>query len=144
MFLTEENYQYKIQSYSKQDWRPLLELIPIIEKITKFSEQGQIKYTEDGVMILPHEHPHEIVDQFQYIAYDMPIIIDFDWGSWEEGRIIARDKKNNFETVDIPTKFKLITAITRSDRFCEGALVNAFKSGLILKILKSIEKQIEV
>ena len=44
--------------------------------------------------------------------------------------------------LDIPMKCKLITAIVRNDRFCEGALVSAFNSGLILNILKSIEKEI--
>ncbi len=55
---------------------------------------------------------------------------------------MANDKNFDFDSVDIPTKCKLITAIVRNDRFCEGALVSAFESGLILKILKSIKRQL--
>ncbi len=57
---------------------------------------------------------------------------------------MARDDNFDFGTTDILKKCKLITAIVRNDRFCEGALVSAFESGLILKILKSIEKEISV
>jgi len=58
------------------------------------------------------------------------------------GRNIARDNNIDFDTIDLLNKCKLITAIVRNNRFCEGALVSAFESGLILKILKSIEKEI--
>jgi len=70
------------------------------------------------------------------------MIISFDWGSWDEGRKIASDENFDFDTTDLLTKCKLITAIVRNDRFCEGALVSAFESGLILKILKSIENEV--
>ena len=72
----------------------------------------------------------------------MPIIISFDWGAWEYGREITSNDEFDFDTLDIPEKCKLITAIVRNDRFCDGALVSAFESGLISRILKSIEKQI--
>jgi hypothetical protein len=142
MRLTEENYREKIQSYTALDWKPLLELIPIIEKTEKFSEIWQQKYTEDGVMIMPYIHPHEVFYQFDEIVYKIPIIISFDWGSWDEGRRMLQDESFNFDSIDIPTKCKLISAIVRNDRFCEGALVSAFRSGEMLKILKSIERQI--
>jgi len=55
---------------------------------------------------------------------------------------MANNENFDFEATDLLTKCKLITAIVRNDRFREGALVSAFKSGLILKILKSIEKEV--
>lgn len=71
-------------------------------------------------------------------------MIDFDWGSRDEGLIIAGDVNFDFDTIDIPAKCKLLSAIVRNDRFCEGALVSAFKSGQVPKMLKSITKQYEV
>jgi len=97
---------------------------------------------ENGVTIMPYWNENVIVSQFQEIVYNMPIIINFDWSSWEKGRKIAQDENFDFNTIDIPTKCKLITAIVRNDRFCDGALISAFESGLILKILKSIKKQL--
>ena len=92
---------------------------------------------------MPYTENAEIVSGFIDVVHDIPVIISFDWGSWNEGRRIARDEKFDFNTIDIPAKCKLITAIVRNDRFYEGALVNAFESGLILRIIKSIEKQLD-
>lgn len=142
MVLTEENYREKINSFSENEWRQLIELIPLVEKTQKFGEMAGGEKVENGVIIMPYWNQNAIVSQFQEIVYNIPIIISFDWGSWEEGRIIARDENFDFDTIDIPTKCKLITAIIRNDRFCDGALIEAFESGLILKILRSIKNQI--
>ena len=141
MRLTEENYREKIQSYTAFDWKPLLELIPQIEETVDFGIWDEVK-VEDGVMILPHINPAEIVNRLNTIVYDIPIIIDFKWSSWDEGRKMLQKENFDYDSIDIPTKCKLISAIVRNDRFCEGALVDAFESGQILKILKSIERQI--
>lgn len=142
MVLTEENYREKINSFSENEWRQLIELIPLVEKTQKFGEMAGGEKVENGVIIMPYWNQNAIVSQFQEIVYNIPIIISFDWGSWEEGRIIARDENFDFDTIDIPTKCKLITAIIRNDRFCDGVLIEAFESGLILKILRSIKNQI--
>jgi len=49
----------------------------------------------------------------------------------------------NYEPIDIVTKCKLITALVRNDWFCDKALIEAFESGLILRLLKSLEPQLE-
>jgi hypothetical protein len=56
---------------------------------------------------------------------------------------IENTENFDLDSIDTPAKCKLIMAIVRNDRFHEGALVSAFESGLIMKILKSIERQIE-
>jgi len=137
-----DNYIEVINSYTRQQWKPLLDLIPIIEKTKKFGEVGGGQQDENGVFTLPYSIPSEIVIRFEKIVYDIPIIIGFDWSAWDEGREIARNKDFDFDTIDIPTKCKLITAIVRNNRFCDGALVGAFESGLILRVLKSIEKEL--
>ncbi len=140
--LNEANYVKAINSYSMQDWKPLLDLIPKIAQTKSFGESfgGGIK---DGVYYLPNWSSAEIVYEFQEIVYKIPIIIGFNWGGWDEGRKIASDETFDFDKIDIPTKCKLITAFVRNDRFCDGALSGAFQRGTILKILKSIEKQLE-
>ena len=120
MILTEENYKERIDSFSELEWKPLIELISKVENTLKFGEIVGREKDENGVIIMPYWDQNSIVSQFQEIVYNMPIIISFDWGSWEEGRKIARDENFNFDTIDIPTKCKLITAIVRNDRFCEG------------------------
>ena len=142
MMLDESNHKDKINAFTHQDWQPLLALIPKIENVSKFGEWLGGDKDEKGIIQFPYCVKTPIVSQFLEIVYGMSIIIDFNWGAWEEGRKIASEENFVFDTLDIPTKCKLITAIVRNDRFCEGALVSAFESGLILKILKSIERQI--
>lgn len=142
MLLDEKNRRDKINAFTHQDWQPLLALIPKIENTSNFGEWSGGNKGEEGVIQVPYCVPAPIVSQFLEIVYAIPIIISFDWGAWDEGRTIASDENFDFDATDLLTKCKLITAIVRNDRFCEGALVSAFESGLMLKILKSIEKEV--
>lgn len=138
MFLNEDNYIEIINSYDKKHWQPLLDLIPEIEsnnQIGKMAVEG--KDAEGDIPI-----PDFIVFNFQKLAYDLGLIIDFEWFKWDDGREIARNKDFDFDMIDVPAKCKLITAIIRQDRFNDGVLVSAFESGLILKILQSINRQL--
>jgi hypothetical protein len=140
--LDEKNCKSKINALAYQDWRPLLALIPEIENTSKFGEWRGGGRNKEGAIMFPYSVSAPVVHKFLEIIYAIPIVINFDWGSWDEGREIAGNEGFDFDAVDCVTKCKLITAIARSDRFCEGALVSAFESGLILKILKSIEKEV--
>jgi hypothetical protein len=140
--LTEDNYLERINLYTESDWKPLFDLIPSIENTEEFGKWAGGEKDKDGVFSLPYMDADEIVNEFHQLVYNIPVIISFDWGSWDEGRRIAGDENFDFDTIDIPEKCKIITAIVRNDRYCEGALVSAFESGLILKILKSVERGI--
>jgi hypothetical protein len=143
MILKEDNSTEIIKSYTEQNWEPLLDLIPKIEIINKFSdESGAINSSERDIIKIDPYSEHEIIQQFLDVVYSIPIIIDFDWSSWDEGREIAGDDNFDYDSIDIPAKCKIITAIVRNDRFYEGALLIAFKSGIMLKVLKSIQKQL--
>ncbi len=139
MNLNEENHAVSINSIPKPRWKALMQLIPKIEEAEKFGSLEGGNEIANGIKQMPYWDHSPIVLEFLDIVYEMPVIISFDWGSWHEGREMASNSDFDFNTIDIPTKCKLITAIVRSDRFCDGALVSAFESGLILRILKSIE-----
>jgi len=142
MLLDENNYKEQIHAFTQQDWQPLIELIPKVESTLKLGEWASAEKNEEETIQFPDCIEETIVSQFLDIVYRLPIIISFDWGAWEEGREIASNDDFDHDTLDLPTKCKLITAIVRNNRFCDGVLVSAFESGLILRILKSIEKQI--
>ena len=143
MILNDENHREIIESYSEQDWKPLFDLIPEIEKTSNFGEIVEGERGTTGIIQMPYYKESSIITLFLKIAYELPFIISFDWGSWDEGRNIAQNEDFDFDTIDIPTKCKLITAIVRNDRFCEGTLISAFNSGLILKIIRSIRNSIK-
>lgn len=140
MMLTEENYKESITALSTKDWKVLFDLIPEIEKTLEFGKMHIAEANADGTKQFPHWQEAPVVSKFRNAVYEIPIIINFDWSSWDEGAQMASDKDFNFDNIDIPTKCKLITAIIRNDRFCEGALLSAFESGLILRIVKSLLK----
>lgn len=141
MVLQEQDCADRINAYTVRDWQPLFALINKIETTSSFGEWPEL-VEKDGIAQLTQCQPAPIVSEFLGTVYSIPIAICFDWGDWDEGRKIASDHNFDFDTIDLVAKCKLITAIVRNDRFCEGALVSAFESGLILKILKSIEKTV--
>ncbi len=140
--LKENNYLDRINSYTPDDWQPLLDLIPIIEQTKSFGEAVGGGMDKDGVYYIPNWFSAEIVFRFLDVVYEIPIIIGFHWAAWDEGKQIASDLNFDFDTIDIPTKCKLITAFVRSDRFSDGVLSGALQRGTILKILKSIRRQL--
>ncbi len=142
MVMNDKSGKEKIEAFTPRDWQPLFALIPEIEGTSTFGEWKGGGKDQEGVIQFPYCNSEPIVSRFLEVVYDLPVIIDFNWGAWDEGRKMTDDEGFDFDSVDLFTKCKLITAIVRSDRFCEGALVSAFKSGLILKILKSMEREV--
>ena len=143
MILNEENYIGIINSYDRKYWKSLLDLIPEIEATKKFGEMAGGEKDDGEIIQMPYYIESPVERRFQKSVGELGILISFDWPKWDDGRKIARNVEFDFDSIDIPTKCKLITAIIRNDRFCEGALIAAFDSGLILKILKSINKQLD-
>ncbi|HNR41480.1 MAG TPA: DUF6508 domain-containing protein [Bacteroidales bacterium] len=142
--LKDDNYREKINSYTKQDWKPLFDLIPLIEQTDKFGDDTEaMKSLEKGIFIMDPYEEHHVVEQFREAVYAIPVMIDFDWSAWDEGRKIVSDDNFDYDSIDIPTKCKIISAIVRNDRFCSGRLVSAFETGMMLKVLRSIQRQAE-
>ena len=142
--LKELNHREIINAYTIQEWKPLLDLIPRIERQKSFSKMRDDCSSEKNKITLPYFVEEPIVNEFREIVYQIPIIIDFNWSGWNDGRKMASDENFDFDTIDIPKKCKLITTVVRNDRFCDGALASAFERGTILKILRSIERQISI
>jgi len=85
MILDERNCKNKINGFTYQDWQPLMALIPEIENTSNFGEWSGGNKDEEGVVQIPYCVQATIVSQFIEIVYAIPIIIDFDWGAWDEG-----------------------------------------------------------
>jgi len=140
MNINEDNYREIINSFLKEEWRPLLDLIPEIEKTADLIKTKHDNEAEASQAL--YQADESLMNKFLEAVYEIPIIIDFKWSAWDEGRKIINNPSFNFNTLDIPDKCRVITAIVRGDRFNQGLLGGALKSGLILNILKSIEEQL--
>lgn len=135
--LNENNYEEIINGYSKNTWIPIFELIEKIENSENF---GELEINDKS--IIPHYTLSSVVSEFMDLVYKIPLMISYDWMKWKEGETIFKDKNFNYDTIDIPTKCKIISALVRSDRFNEGVLINSFEDETIIKILKSIQFQV--
>lgn len=86
------------------------------------------------------QHP-PIVSEFIKLAYeDNWVRHDFDWPKWirtTEAQSLVNDTKT-IEQATTEQLAHLLTAIIRQDRFVDNAVMHAFNSGLLLRVLQRI------
>lgn len=142
MYLSEDTHTATLQSYDRSHWAPLFDLIPKIEATDRFGEMVIDEGADEAPAQFPYYSADDLVFEFFEVLRQVSVLVDFDWPKWTEGQAMLDDERFDYDTVDLATKCKLLTAIVRSDRFCEGALEAAFRSGLVLKLLKSIQREV--
>lgn len=94
--------------------------------------------TEPDVIEMPFVSYAPVVDAFCKAVYEHGWIKAFDWGTWMQSDE-ARSLRDDAVVVRDATPeqlARLLTVCIRQDRFVEGALVGAFESGLILRIVE--------
>jgi hypothetical protein len=79
-------------------------------------------------------------DSYQFLSYfyEELFVINFDWGSWDEGRQFLKSENPDYGSTDEVFCYKLITAIIRNDRFFEGALQANLENGTIHRIIERL------
>lgn len=146
--LKESEYIEQLNAYTFLDWQPLLDFIPIFES----SRQLVINANDDeeflgeyGTFYYPV--PSDFIYKFQEVATLIPIIIDFDWEVWTAGWDIILEEHHkigfDFDSIDIPTKCKIITAIVENEKTNKfGIIQELFKNGFIFLLLISLKRQL--
>jgi hypothetical protein len=109
------------------------ELQNLIDEIDKFDG----KWLE--INNLPYAFTHDLAKKAMKFLYDNKLIINFDWGKWDEGRTFFKNNDpNKYDNIDREFTLKLLTAVARNDRFCDGAWGNLFESGTALILFKKL------
>lgn len=114
--------------------------LPVAEGILGLTEFGRWRggeRNEDGSFVMPWVDRHEEVSDFVRAFHDYRIVFPFDWSGWDEGREMI--EWDDYSGVDMLTLRKLLTAIIRNDRFCEGALQDALEDGIIQRIVVAMK-----
>lgn len=92
--------------------------------------------TNDPVQI-PFWKSSDLADAFVKMAYDTNWVLgDFDWPKWldsEEANSLLKDQLA-IAKASPDQLHKLMTALIRSDRFCEGTVLQAFTEGTLQAI----------
>ncbi len=87
----ETDFERKINSLKRSDFKSLLDLIPKIQATSWFGELKGGDKDKDGSILMPYYEENVVVGLLRSIVYDIPIIIQFDWGKWERGREIINN-----------------------------------------------------
>ena len=105
----------------------------------EFGRWVQPQSDEPGVITLPHFSLSDLAESFVQKAYELGWVMpDFDWGTWKETPE-AQSLRDDDQTLSKATPEQLaclLTVCIRQDRFSEGELEAAFRSGLLTRILE--------
>ncbi len=140
--MTLEDLPAHLNSLNQSDWDKLFSLIQPIESHKGYDGDWEDTDNIPAGFKLTTESEADIIGVFQNRMYELDLVINFNWGHWDEGRKLVRSGK--YDNVDTITLLKLLTAIIRNNRFCDGALAAAFGDGTIERILKQLKKNIEL
>ena len=111
----------------------MIELQSLIEEIEKFDGKW-LKINNES-----YAFTNELAINAMKFLYDNKLIIDFDWIKWDEGRSFFKNNDpNKYDNIDREFTLKLLTAVARNDRFCDGAWGNLFESGTALILFKKL------
>lgn len=131
-----------IEKLSSVEWAKLFALIPIIESTEEFIISGGFAEADPNnreFVITPIVEAKVVLD-FERIMYDLGLVVPFNWSNWEKGRKLLRSR--DFENQDTLTLLKLLTAIIRNNRFCDGLLAENFENSVIESVLKELQKNV--
>ncbi|MBP6533349.1 MAG: hypothetical protein KA285_08690 [Bacteroidia bacterium] len=136
---TIDNTLNQLNSIPKDNWNKLFDLIPRIEVSDDFGMMTGGNEIAPGTFEMPSWDGTDITLDFVKIAYELKLVIDFDWMAWAEGKTMLDNKNQDFDCLDLLSLCKLLTRIIRADKFNDGYLVGNFENGNILKILRAIK-----
>lgn len=116
----------------------------LLEKLVKQMECHDGPWWEDrssrnGKVVTLDSWSDPLAHEAMVFLYDNKLIIDFDWGKWEEGREFFKDKDPaKYRSLNRAFVLKLLTVVARNDRFNDGAWTRLFDSGDGQKLFKRL------
>ncbi len=115
--------------------------VPIFETAGfVFGAWSELREARPGVQEMPYYIFSQPAKDFLAAVGRAGLVTPFDWGAWlatPEGKSLKEDRAA-VTRADIGQLSRLLTAIIRSDRFCEGSIAGAFESGLLTAIVRRI------
>jgi hypothetical protein len=126
----------------KTEWSRLFSLADRIELSLKsgllkdLKDKGVIRYEwwKSG-----NEVP-EIIELGQLLT-QLGLLVSFDWTNWKHGQIMLQKGIKESDDIDLISLCKLLTMITRADRFNDSILYQNVIRGNVVTILKLIKKK---
>ena len=125
------------EKFTKEQIRALADFWPVFAN-PKFVYETQDEVKEkEGVMTMPSSSLSSEAKAFNKMIYQEGWILDgFDWPEWAK----TDEFKDLFSKPEALAKVsshqlaKLLTALARKERFCEGTMASACSDGLLARI----------
>lgn len=123
-----------------QDLRELARFLPVFESPDfKAGEMVGAKEAEPGIATMPYVRYGDIAMEFVRAANRHGWVVPgFDWGEWKQSAEAKalRDDDARLAHATPEQLARLLTVVIRQERFAEGVLLDAFESGMILRIVR--------
>jgi hypothetical protein len=115
----------------------LANLLPAFESPDfKFGEWGD---SQSGTITVPYaqlsDEGQRFIDTVDSVGW---VMTDFDWSEWSGSEECERLRYDTeaLEKANAEQLRRLVTAVVRADHFNEGALLDTWESGLLLRVLR--------
>jgi hypothetical protein len=120
---------------SADDIRALIRYLPILEA-TNFSA---------GEMVCKDGHfPFAVLSanasRFVRELHERGFVYAFEWPAWADEAQRYFNQHALLEEASLDTIRRLFFVLVRQERFCEGTLLDAFQSGLMVALLRRLER----
>ncbi len=109
----------------------------------KFAELRGREESSPGVFQMPWYDLSEPAATFTQLCYDDGWVLpNFDWMEWSRTPEASapRDDPEAVGKATAEQLAKLLTMRIRADRFCDGALAEAFDAGLLLRVTRRAQE----
>ncbi|MCW8308865.1 DUF6508 domain-containing protein [Acidiphilium sp. PA] len=96
----------------------------------------------DGSVSFPYAALSDKAGAFVTAAYENGWVVGhFDWPAWSSTAVARRLRSDESAIAEATLEelARLLTVLIRQERFAEGTLLDAFKAGLILRIIRRID-----
>lgn len=111
------------------------------------AEWNELLRLYDAVDMSSAKRPYHYPDSFEPFhqkLYDLKMIFSFPWMQWDEGRAKYDDPAFDFRACSLLEASMFLTAIMRSERFCDGTIISAFESGKVPALMEGIRNKVQV
>jgi hypothetical protein len=93
----------------------------------------------DGSIEMPWIQNEPLISEFITFMQEKNLLPFFEWMKWSEGsELFTSTDPTKYDNIDLETALKLIYAATRKERFADGTIAWAFKSGGFPKLVNRL------
>lgn len=143
-YISDGKYNAQIRKITKDEWAELFALISNIKSNNLndlYKWEGGYK-DKDGVFVMPcvcYQSP--ICNLGVLVDKILKINIPFDWNTWTQ-QFGYNWKNINYASLSLAALCKILYALIRAERFCEGAIARFISDGGLTLLLEEIQKRV--